>query len=201
MYFILFYLMKNLLLFPILENLFFSFASWFCKAMISGKIWRKNNLLYKIKFLRNRIRFGLLISKKISLKHTIFYRIFVSNNNKITHFMCWNFQRINKKLSKTQFSIEFLSQTGKPITLVRFKHFTHILRTIHTYILGYFSVTLYSHYFCNFRKKGPRTKWTIYSTFQTILRDVCLSVILEFYLSFVAHIQPTPAYVEAWNIY
>ena len=33
-----------------------------------------------------------------------------------------------------------------------------------------FQVTLCPHYFCNFQKNGPRPKWT---TFQTILRNVC----------------------------
>ena len=37
-------------------------------------------------------------------------------------------------------------------------------------------------YFCDFRKKGPRPKWTIYKD-ETKIRNFCLSVILEFCLS------------------
>ena len=65
------------------------------------------------------------------------------------------------------------------------------------YFLGYFSVTLCSHYFCNFHKKGPRPKWTIY---KHVLDDSkkCLSVVVVVVCRLsVARLQPTPAYVEA----
>ena len=42
-------------------------------------------------------------------------------------------------------------------------------------VLGYFSVALCSYYFCNFRKKGPRPKWTIYKHVSDNSKK-CLSV-------------------------
>ena len=58
---------------------------------------------------------------------------------------------------------------------------------------GYFSVTLCSHYFCNFRKKVLDPNGPYISTFQTILRNFCLSVISEFWLSSVV-CSASPAY-------
>ena len=46
-----------------------------------------------------------------------------------------------------------------------------------------FQVTLCSYYFCNFRKKVLDPNGPYISTFHTILRNVCLSVISEFCLS------------------
>ena len=53
--------------------------------------------------------------------------------------------------------------------------------------------------FCDFRKKGTRPKLTI--TFQTNLRNVCLSVIQEFYLSgIVICVLGQPKPTDFWNI-
>ena len=46
--------------------------------------------------------------------------------------------------------------------------------------------------FCDFRTKRSQTKKTYLNMFQTNLRDVCLSVTLEFYLTFVL----APAYTS-----
>ena len=70
-----------------------------------------------------------------------------------------------------------------------------------------FQVTLCSYYFCNFRKKVPRPKWTIYKHVSDNSKKglsignffFCLSSLSSVYS--VARLQPTPAYVEAWNIY
>ena len=69
-------------------------------------------------------------------------------------------------------------------------------------ILGYFS-TLCSNYFCNFWKKGPRPKWTIYKHISDNSKK-CLSVgsfeilsVVVICRLYVARLQPTPAYVEA----
>ena len=55
-------------------------------------------------------------------------------------------------------------------------------------------------YFNNKPMYGPYI-----SMFQTILRNVCVPVILEFCLSSalstVSVLQPTPAYVDFWNIH
>ena len=48
--------------------------------------------------------------------------------------------------------------------------------------LTIFIVNFCRHCFLQFLKKGPRPKWTIINTFQTNLKTVCLSVILEFCL-------------------
>ena len=51
--------------------------------------------------------------------------------------------------------------------------------------VGYFSVTLCSHYSCNYRKKGPRPKWTIYKHVSDNSKKCFLSIISEFCLLFV----------------
>ena len=66
-----------------------------------------------------------------------------------------------------------------------------------------FLVNLCSLYFCDFRKKGLRPKWTIYKN-QSDNNRKCLSDnfrILSIMCVSVAHLQLTLVYVEVLNIY
>ena len=70
------------------------------------------------------------------------------------------------------------------------------------YIFFYFSVNLCFHYFCDFQKKDPRPKWTIYKH-ESGKNKKCLSVgnfgilsVFAYHLS-VTLLQPKLAYVEA----
>ena len=84
------------------------------------------------------------------------------------------------------------------------KHFHICLLHLGCWFLFWVTVkvTLCSYCFCNFQKKGPRSKWTIYKHVLDNSKK-CLTVgNLEFCLSSsVARQQPTPAYVEVWNIF
>ena len=80
----------------------------------------------------------------------------------------------------------------------------HVKYIINCTLLGYFAVTLYvPTIFATSGKKVLDPNGPYINTFQTILRNVCLSIISEFFccLWSVAHLQPTPAYVEARNIH
>ena len=53
--------------------------------------------------------------------------------------------------------------------------------------------------FLQLPEKGPRPKWTICKHVSDNSKK-CLSV-GNFWILSAARLQPTPAYVEAWNIY
>ena len=68
------------------------------------------------------------------------------------------------------------------------------------WVLVYFSSKPMSPLFSQLPEKVLYTNGLYINSFQTILRNVCLSAILEFCLLSLARLQPTPAYVEIWNI-
>ena len=88
-------------------------------------------------------------------------------------------------------------------------HIAHLWLKICEHVLVYFfnKPTYVDIFFAISEKKVLDPNGPYISTFQSILRNVYLSVILEFCLlsssssASVSSLQPLPAYVEAWNIH